>query len=147
MSYLLDTCIVSKLGRIKKYPDTHLENWVVKHAKANFFISVMTIGEIQSGISKFNFKDENEKHKKRVLDDWFLQELIPRFQDRILPINFDVVLIWGKIIGENRKRGITIPTVDGLLAATAIVHNLTIVTENVNDFIETGASIFNPWKD
>jgi toxin FitB len=56
-----------------------------------------------------------------------------------------VVLTWGKLFGERKQRGLIIPFVDGLIAATAIVHNLTVVTENINDFIETGARVFNPW--
>ena len=56
-------------------------------------------------------------------------------------------MCWGRLLGEGKQRGIIIPSVDGLIAATAIVHNLTIVTENVKDFIETGARVFTPWLD
>lgn len=145
MSYLLDTCILSKLRKIKKKPDEKLENWITKHSEMNYFISVLTIGEIQSGISELNIKKESERQKKNILEDWFFEELIPRFNGRILSIDMDVIFVWGKLFGENKKRGVTIPLVDSLIAATALVHNLAIVTENTKDFIETGARIFNPW--
>lgn len=145
MSYLLDTCILSKLRKIGKQPDVKLENWIKKHSESSYFISVLTIGEIQSGISKLSLKKNGEKQKRLILEDWFLEELIPRFHNRILPIDREVVLTWGKLLGESKQRGLIIPVVDGLIAATAIVHNLTVVTENINDFIETGARLFNPW--
>lgn len=147
MSYLLDTCILSKLRKITKYPDLKLEKWVAKNSENSFFISVLTIGEIQSGISKLNLKNNEEKKKRLILEDWFIEELIPRFSNRILYIDVEVSFTWGKLIGECRQRGITLPVVDGLIAATAIAHNLTVVTENINDFIETGVRLFNPWLE
>lgn len=147
MGYLLDTCILSKLRRISKKPDAKLENWVTKHNEDSYFISVLTMGEIQSGISKLNIKKTEERQKRIILEDWFLEELIPQFNNRILAIDLEVVLTWGRLSGECRQRGIVIPAVDGLIASTAIVHNLTVVTENINDFIETGARMFNPWLD
>jgi predicted nucleic acid-binding protein len=147
MSYLLDTCILSKLRKIGKQPDIKLENWVKKHNENSYFISALTMGEIQSGISKLNLKKNEERQKRLILENWFLEELIPRFYNRILAIDIEVVLTWGRLLGESKQRGILIPVVDGLIAATAIVHNLTVVTENINDFIETGARLFNPWLD
>jgi len=146
MSYLLDTCILSKLRKIRKQPDIKLENWIKKHNENLYFISALTIGEIQSGISKLNLKNE-ERQSRLILEDWLHEELILRFHNRILAVDIEVALTWGKLSGENKQQGIIIPIVDGLIAATAIVHNLTVVTENVNDFIETGARIFNPWLD
>ena len=145
MSYLLDTCILSKLRKISKNPDPKLENWIKKHKESTCFVSVITFGELQLGISQLNLKKNDEKQKKLILEDWFFEELIPRFQGRILSLDMEVLLVWGKLVGENRQRGITIPVADGLIAATAIVNNLTVVTQNVNDFLETGARLFNPW--
>lgn len=145
MSYLLDTCILSKLQKISKHPDRELTNWITKHSESTYFLSVLTLGEIQGGICKLNLKKKEESKKRLILENWFTQELIPRFANRILEINTEVVLTWGKLSGESKQRGIGIPVVDGLIAATAIVNNLTIVTENIKDFIETGARVFNPW--
>ena len=147
MSYLLDTCILSKLRKINRQPDPQLENWISKHNENYYFMSVLTIGEIQSGIRKLNLKNKDEKQKRLILENWFFEELIPRFHNRILAVNIEVVITWGRLSGENKQRGISIPVIDGLIAATAIVHDLTVVTENINDFIETGARIFNPWLD
>lgn len=147
MSYLLDTCILSKLRKIGKQPDIKLEDWIKKHNENLYFISVLTIGEIQSGISKLSLKKNEERQKRLILEDWLLEELIPRFHNRILAIDTEVVLTWGRFFGERKQTGLIIPVVDGLIAATAIVHNLTLVTENIKDFIETGARVFNPWLE
>jgi toxin FitB len=147
MSYLLDTCILSKLRELGKQPDIKLEDWIKKHHESSYFISSLTIGEIQSGICKLNLKKKEERQKRLILEDWLLEELIPRFQNRILAIDITVVLTWGKLLGESQQRGIIIPVIDGLIASTAIVHNLTVVTENIGDFIETGTRLFNPWLD
>lgn len=147
MSYLLDTCILSKLRKIGKHPDIKLENWIKKNNENSYFISTLTVGEIQSGISQLDPRKNEERRKRLILENWLLEELIPRFHNRILPTDIEVVLTWGKLLGENKQRGITIPVIDGLIAATAIVHNLTLITENVSDFIETGARLFNPWLD
>lgn len=66
---------------------------------------------------------------------------------RILIVDSEVALTWGRISGECKQRGIMIPAVDGLIAAIALVHDLTVITENIKDFIETGARLFNPWLD
>ena len=79
------------------------------------------------------------------LEDWLFGDLIPRFQDRILTIDTSVVLTWSKIVGSSKKEGYILPTVDSLIAATALTHNLILVTENTKDFEKSGATIFNPW--
>jgi toxin FitB len=147
MSYLLDTCILSKLRKINKQPNEKLEKWVSKNHESHYFISTLTIGEIQSGISKLSLKKQDEKKKRLILENWFLEDLIPRFNNRILNVDSTVALVWGRLLGESRQRGIAVPVVDGLIAATAIAHDLTLVTENVSDFIETGVRLFNPWLD
>lgn len=147
MSYLLDTCIISKLRKLNKSPDAKLENWMKKHNGTSYFISVLTLGEIQYGINKLNLKKDHEKQKRLILENWFHEDLIPRFNDRTLPISPEIAFVWGKLNGENQQNGYVIPVVDGLIASTAIVHNLTVVTENINDFLKTGSRVFNPWLD
>lgn len=144
MSYLLDTCILSKLRKIEKHPDIKLENWIKKNNEDSFFISILTIGEIQSGISKLSLKKSEERQKRLILENWFLEKLIPRFHNRILVVDVEIGLAWGRLLRESQQKGINIPVVDGLIAATALVHNLTVVTENITDFIETGVRLFNP---
>jgi predicted nucleic acid-binding protein len=144
MSYLLDTCILSKLRRLKKRPDKELEAWFAEKDESLFFVSALTIGEIEAGIHKLDITKEQELNARMALEEWFLEELIPRFHERILHVDGRVALEWGRLYGECQRRGYTIPAIDGLIAATAVVHQLIIVTENVKDFIETGISVFNP---
>lgn len=141
MSYLLDTCILSHLRKIKAYPNKELEAWFDKHSESSYFISVLCIGEIQKGIAKIS---ERENKKKMLLEEWLTGGLIPRFEGRILPIDIHTATIWGELCGKGQKSGILFPVIDSLLAASAIQHNLILVTENTKDFIHTNVRLFNP---
>lgn len=141
MSYLLDTCILSQLRKLKLYPSKQLREWFCKHPEHHYFISVLSIGEIQKGISKLK---DGEKEKKMILEDWLTGELLPRFEGRIVGIDAHTSLLWGQICGESQKRGILLPVIDSLLAASAIQHNLTLVTENTKDFSTAGCRLLNP---
>jgi len=145
MSYLLDTCILSKLRKSIKFPDPPLEKWIKSHSSQTYFISVLSLGEIQMGISKLSLSKPADVLKKSVLEDWFFERLIPRFAPQTLEIKPAITLAWGKLIMEKQQQGLVIPSIDGLLAATALVHNLTMVTENTQDFKEIGVRLFNPW--
>ena len=144
MSYLLDTCVISKLRKIKNEPDSIFKFWLLSHPEDYYFLSVLTIGEIQAGISKLGQRDEGGK--RRIFEDWLLNDLIPRFRDRILHIDEHTCTIWGEMKGAAYHRNRTLPVIDSLLAATAIQHNLILVTENTKDFIETGARLINPFE-
>src|SRR3972149_7408766 len=124
MSYLLDTCIISKFRKIKTEFNAHLHDWILSHIEASYYLSSLTVGEIQFGISKLSSKDEQ---KKRVFEDWLLGDLIPRFRNRILPIDVHTASIWGEIRGKAQKNGRLLPVIDALIAATAIQHHLILV--------------------
>jgi toxin FitB len=142
MTYLLDTCILSKLRKISKSKDKVLQEWILNHTEEQYFISVLTIGEIQQGISKL----EDAKHK-RILENWLNGEVIVRFDNRILPIDAQVATKWGELSGISLQNGSPHPVIDGLIASTAIVHNLILVTENVKDFAKIEeVKMFNPWE-
>lgn len=142
MTYLLDTCIISKLRMISKKRDAVLQEWILKHAEEQYFLSVLTIGEIQQGISRL--KDVKQR---RILEDWLNGEVIQRFENRILPIDFRIAAKWGDLSGAALKRGAPQPVVDCLLASTAISHDLILVTENIKDFTQIAElKIFNPWE-
>lgn len=145
MSFLLDTCILSKLRKLAKYPDKNLEAWFQKHPETSYFVSVLSIGEIQKGISKITSKNRNMNQHKMILEEWLYGDIIPGFQDRILPLDMQVALSWGKMIGELQQKGVVLSTLDSLIAATAITNNLIVVTENLKDFAQTGAIVFSPW--
>lgn len=138
MKYLLDTCLISEL--IKSRPDKKVLKWVEGCDEEAFFLSVMTIGEIQKGIAKIK-----DKNRKSIIQRWLDHELRDRFVDRILLITEGVALAWGIIQGEAECKGNSIPAIDGLIGATAIAHNLTVVTRNEKDIAKTGARILNPW--
>ena len=121
MTYLLDTCIISKLPKIKLRGDTKLQNWISKHDESTYFLSVVTIGEIQAGISKLT--NSHELRKKMLLEEWLIADLIPRFHERILTVDASVAKKWGQIIGEAKSKGICIPSNDALIAATEAVYN------------------------
>jgi len=144
MSYLLDTCILSRLRKIKTEADRGLKDWILSYPEGFYYISVLTIGEIQAGISKLNIQKSEEKKKKVIFEDWLYSDLIPRFKDRILPIDEHTCSIWGAMKGDAFRRARTLPVIDSLIAATAIQHNLILVTENTKDFVETGVRMINP---
>ncbi|MES2272669.1 MAG: type II toxin-antitoxin system VapC family toxin [Chlamydiota bacterium] len=140
MSYLLDTCILSK-GRKHNSDSEKLKRWLDQHPETSYFISALSIGEIQAGISKLS---QEEHRKKRVFEDWLLGDLIPRFEHRILGIDVHTCSLWGQLRGEAQKRGRSLPAIDALIAASAIQHQLILVTENTKDFLATGARLLNP---
>lgn len=143
MTYLLDTRIVSKMTKMKARGDTKLIDWISKHSETEYFLSVVTIGEIQAGISQLIRPDD--LRKKMTLEEWLISDLIPRFHGRILGVDETVAKKWGQIVGIGRSKGICIPSNDALIAATALTHNLVVVTENSKDFIHSSVSFFNPY--
>lgn len=142
MTYLLDTCIISKLRKIKRRPDKPLEIWISKHEESKYFLSALTIGEIQKGISRLS--NTKEKH---ILEEWLRGDIVPRFKGRIKNFDLKVALKWGEINGSYQKRGTAIPVMDGLIAATAIAHDFILVTENVKNFCNIDElNLFSPWE-
>jgi predicted nucleic acid-binding protein len=146
MSYLFDTCILSKLRKIRNEPDDQFQTWIMSRPENYYFVSVLSIGEIQFGISKLNLSNEENKKKKVIFESWLSGDLVPRFKDRILNIDAHTVSIWGTIRGEASLQNRTLPVIDSLIAATAIQYNLILVTENTKDFVHTGAKLLNPFK-
>ena len=139
MKYLFDTCLVSEL--VRKAPEPKVAKWVAECEEDAAFLSVLTIGEIQKGISRLN-----EKKKKAFLQNWLDSHLRERFKGRILPISEDIAQTWGLMQGEAESKGKSISTMDGLIGATALAHNLTVVTRNESDLRPTGAKVLNPWS-
>jgi len=140
LNYLLDTCVISEL--VKPKPDPRVTQWVRSQDEENLFLSVITIGEIQKGISKL----PNGRKKKQQLQNWLSNELRERFTDRILEITVGVALVWGQVLGVCEKRGASLPAIDSLIASQGIFHKMTIVTRNISDMDPSGVSLFNPWS-
>lgn len=137
--FLLDTNIISEL--IKPRPEPKVVTWVDSTDETLLFLSVLTLGEIRKGIAAL------EKASRRVaLEAWLETRLRPRFSGRILPIDEAVADRWGVLAAAAAARGAPLPVIDGLLAATALQYNLTLVTRNARGAPGTGALVFNPWE-
>lgn len=138
MKFLLDTCVISEL--IKKKPDSKVIIWISDCPEDSFYLSVLTIGEIQKGISKLS-----DKNRKKRIQNWLDKDLKNRFADRIIPITLEIALTWGEILAESESKGISIPSIDSMIGATAVAQNLYVVTRNEKDIKKTGARVINPW--
>lgn len=138
MRFLLDTCVISEVTKPKPSPE--VVTWLDRQMELSLFLSVITIGELQKGISKLP-----DSRKRQQLQEWVDQDLTRRFTGRVLEIDRDIATRWGTIAGESEQQGVKIPVLDGLLAATAIVHGLTMATRNTSDMMSTGVTLFNPW--
>lgn len=136
MNYLLDTNIISEL--VSKKPNPHVVQWLAKIPANNTFLSVLTLGEIRKGIEKVS-----NLNRKQQLLIWLENELPSMFHQRILPVTSDVAEHWGKLQAQVKR---SLPAIDSLLAATALHHDMTLVTHNVKDFCDCpGLEIINPW--
>jgi predicted nucleic acid-binding protein len=137
--FLLDTNCVSELVRPK--PDARVVEWMDAADEATLYLSVLTLGEIRKGAAGL----AQGKQRTR-LETWIEVELRARFAGRIMPIDSGVADRWGLIAAEAKRRGRALPVIDGLLAATALHHNLTIVSRNITDFAATQVQVLNPWQ-
>ncbi len=135
MSYLLDTNVLSELVRAK--PEPVVVAWFENVPDDSLYISVLTLGEIQKGVESVS--DSRRKEKLRV---WLAHTLPDWFEDRVLSVDGAVAEQWGCMLAE---AGRPIPAVDSLLAATALQHDLRMVTRNEQDFIFPGLEVINPW--
>ena len=139
MNYLLDTCVISEL--IKPKPNSKVIKWLRSCQEESLFLSSLTIGEIQKGISRLP-----NSRKKIKLQNWLDSELIQRFDERVLGIDFMVAQKWGEIQASSENAGIKMPVIDSLIASIGIVFDMTVVTRNTNDMKNSGVRLFNPWE-
>jgi predicted nucleic acid-binding protein len=140
VSFLLDTSVISEL--VKKNPRRQVVNWVDEQEESTLFLSVLTVGELEKGIAKLP-----ASARRTNLISWVRRELAGRFGGRLLSVDVRVAERWGAMAGESEKRGKPLPVIDSLLAATALVHDLQIVTRNVSDFERCGVVCVNLWDD
>jgi predicted nucleic acid-binding protein len=139
VSFLLDTCYLSEF--IKKQPSQKVVYWSEQQQEHTLYISVLTLGEIQQGITQMI-----RSKRKTALEKWLDEALLPRFEGRILDISRDVAITWGQVQGEARRQGRPLAVIDSLIAATALTHNLTIATRNVANMQGSGVKLVNPWE-
>jgi predicted nucleic acid-binding protein len=137
--FLVDTNVISEF--VKPQPDPRVIRWLEETNPADLFVSVITYGEIRLGI-----QDLPLGRRRSALETWLAAGLPVWFRSNLLPITRDIADRWGVLTVKAKKNGIQVATADGLIAATASAHDLTIATRNQRDFAETGVRIFNPWS-
>ena len=135
MSFLLDTVILSELRKRKR--NTHVVRWLCETRASDLFLSVVTIGEVERGISQ---QQRVDQLFAKQLASW-LESTLLHYHDRILPIDISVARRWGELSDQCGHA-----SADLLIAATAMEHGLTVVTRNVRHFKPTGVSILNPFE-
>jgi predicted nucleic acid-binding protein len=138
VSWLLDTCALSE--KLQKRPDKDFVKWLEAQEIDDLFISVISIGEIRKGIDLLA-----KSAKKRQLEQWFTAEFLPFFEGRILQIGQEEALEWGTVLAQCQLKGYKPPVIDSLLASTAQINGLTLVTRNEKDFRPLGVEVLNPW--
>ncbi|MFT5126923.1 MAG: putative nucleic acid-binding protein [Rhodothermales bacterium] len=138
MNYLLDTCYLSEF--VKPQPDPGVVEWG-RRSLGELYVSALTIGELEKGIAKLP-----DSARRTRLVAWMEDELLIRFRDRILAIDCDVARRWGVIQASAVRAGTPLPVIDALIGATAIVHDLQVVTRNETDLLRTGVQVVNPWS-
>jgi len=137
--FLLDTNVPSELTR--NQPEKRVVQWLEAASDEQLFVSVVTLGELRKGFAIL------PAGKRRVfLKAWMQEELWPWFAGRILPITQSIADRWGRLDADCQLRGTPLNTADGMIAATALEHDLTVVTRNVKDFTHLSVAIFSPWE-
>jgi predicted nucleic acid-binding protein len=137
--FLLDTNVPSELTRL--VPDSRVSAWVAAQDNASLYLSVVSVGELRKGFALLS-----QGKRRAQLEQWFEQFLLPLFVDRILPVTQGTGNRWGVLSAECQLRGIALNMADGMIAATALEHDLTLVTRNVRDFERLGVDVLNPWE-
>ena len=140
MNWLFDTCVLSET--INTRASQKVLNWIGEISEETIHISILTIGELYKG-----FHMAADMRKAEKIKNWLEVDVYARFQKRILCVDKDVVAAWGELCAEAEIKGRPRALIDSLVAATARVHHLTVVTRNVSDFQFTGVPVFNPWLE
>ena len=138
MSYLFDTNVISDPSR--KRPDEKVIRWLAGVEDNETYLSALTIGELKKGAVKLS------SGRNSALVQRYVEKVRIRFAGRILPITEETFLVWGRMIADFEKKGVVRPIMDSLLEATAIEHDLVLVTRNIRNFKDSAVTILNPWE-
>jgi toxin FitB len=138
VNYLLDTNVVSEWVRPR--PNAGVVSWLSQTDEDLIFLSVCTLAELRFGVARMP-----QGRRRRQLDDWLSNEIPMRFDGRIIGVDVAVADAWGVIHARGKAVGRSIDVMDGLIAATAEVHGMTVVTRDVEDFKAAGTPLLNPW--
>ena len=138
--FLIDTNVLSEYRR-PGGPDAGVKHWLETTDVQSQFVSVITLAEIEKGIKLLA-----EGKRRAQLEDWLKQDLEAWFAGRILPVDRDVAARWASLVAQGTRTGRPLPTINSLIAATALAYDLTIVTRNTRDFEGIGTPTLNPWE-
>jgi len=137
VTYLLDTSVLSETR--KRQPAPGVANWIAATPPERMHVSVLTLGEIEQGIARV--RGRGDRQQASALERW-LRDVETGFEGRILPVNLPVAAAWGR-----QQYAQPLPVINALLAATARVHGMTVVTRNVTDFELAGVLVLNPFTE
>ena len=133
--WLVDTNVISELRR--RDPDANVRAWFAQRPATELYLSVLTLGEIRKGVEALA-----DSGRRTELRQWLERELPVFFAERVLSIDAGVAHQWGQLLAE---AGRSLPAIDSLLAATALHHNLVLVTRNLKDVAGVPVKVLNPW--
>jgi predicted nucleic acid-binding protein len=139
--WLLDTNVISELRKLNC--DERVKAWADSQPPTSLYLSGVTIAEIRYGIERLPTSDRS----RRRLEGWLTNELRPWFSDRLLDVDEDVFVVWRRLVEKGKAMRHTFPQPDLFIAATAVLHDLCVVTRNAGDLLRTGAPVLNPWTD
>jgi predicted nucleic acid-binding protein len=138
MAWLLDTNVLSELRRPR--PEPRVVAFVADRPLEQLFVSSVTLAEIRFGIELLA-----EPNRRAELNEWLTHKVRPMFEHRVLQVTEDIMLKWRLLVEVGRKTGHVFSQPDLLIAATAIQHDLTVVTRDRSDFDKAGVPVLNPW--
>ena len=136
--FLLDTNVLSEFARTGE-PNRYVDRWLKTTGEESLFASVLTFAEIR-GIELL------PAGKRRTHLEQWQDDLVAAFEMRLFPVTKAIADRWAVLSAQTQRKGVTLANIDGLIAATALEHNLTLVTRNVKDFAGVEAPLFDPWK-
>jgi predicted nucleic acid-binding protein len=137
--WLLDTCVLSEYARAK--PNAHVMSWLAAADEATLALSVLTLAELRRGALALP-----PSRRRSALESWIDEALPARFLNRVFPVDKTVADVWAERQARLDRQGRPLPVIDGLIAATAIVHGHGVATRNERDFAAFGVLIVNPWR-
>jgi toxin FitB len=138
--FLLDTNVISEFNRSGE-PNPRVKQWLEAAVSDSLYASVLTFGEIRLGIELL----PPSKRRTR-LEQWLERDLHDWFEGRILPVSEPIANRWGLLCAQAQLKGRRLSVIDALLLATALQHDLTVVSRNVSDFSVVGLAVVNPWE-
>jgi toxin FitB len=140
VNFLLDTNVVSEW--VKPRPNFGVMEWLATTDEDRLFLSVVTLAELRYGVERLP-----NGRKRAQLQEWLETELIERFEGRMVVIDESIATMWGELLARADAAGRPLGAMDGFLAATALVHQMSMVTRNEADFSAIAIKTFNPWSE